>query len=155
MLSQVGRGTQNACSRSAHGHDARRTRTPRFGHLWERYADLHVLPRLKTAREIRRKHDRHFAHLDRLPANQITRQHLVELHTEWGRRHGRTSANRILEVIRAVYNWGIRMELVASNPAQHIQTFPERSRDRFLDADELKRLWAALDAERFLAEQDG
>ena len=58
------------------------------------------------------------------------------------------NANRVLGLLRAMLNCAERWEMIprGSNPAAVIKPYPERRRERFLSADELKSLMDALDA---------
>lgn len=57
------------------------------------------------------------------------------------------NANRALGLLRAMLNCAERWEMIprGSNPAAVIKPYPERKRERFLSADELKSLMDALD----------
>jgi len=56
-------------------------------------------------------------------------------------------ANRILQLVRTVYNFAKREELFSGeNPAAGITPFREQSRTRFLQPAELQRLFKALDS---------
>ena len=56
------------------------------------------------------------------------------------------NANRALGLLRAMLNCAERWEMIprGSNPAAVIKPYPERKRERFLSADELKSLMDAL-----------
>lgn len=58
------------------------------------------------------------------------------------------NANRALGMLRAMFNCAERWEVIprGSNPAAVIKPYPERKRERFLSPDELKALFAAIDA---------
>ncbi|MGB8841778.1 MAG: tyrosine-type recombinase/integrase [Aliidongia sp.] len=58
------------------------------------------------------------------------------------------NANRALGLLRAMLNCAERWEMIprGSNPAAIIKPYPERKRERFLSAEELEALLAALDA---------
>lgn len=56
-------------------------------------------------------------------------------------------ANRIIEFASSIFNWGIRVELCATNPARGIQKNKQKSRYRFLQSEELPRFFAAVAAE--------
>jgi integrase len=75
----------------------------------------------------------------------ITTGEISEWHDRMGRERGRVRANRGLTLLRTMYNkareWRIFHD---SNPCDGIKLFKERSRTRFLNADELRRLNAAL-----------
>jgi integrase len=57
------------------------------------------------------------------------------------------SANRVLSLIRRMYNWSLERGIVEANPAAGIKP-PHREypRDRTLSDDEIRALWAAWDA---------
>jgi integrase len=57
------------------------------------------------------------------------------------------NANRAVGLLRAMLNCAERWEMIprGSNPAAVIKPYPERKRERFLSADELKSLMDALD----------
>lgn len=58
------------------------------------------------------------------------------------------NANRAVGLLRAMLNCAERWEMIprGSNPAAVIKPYPERKRERFLSADELKSLMDALDS---------
>lgn len=57
------------------------------------------------------------------------------------------TANRVLDLISAVFNWGMQYELCEGNPAAGTKRISNRSRDRFLQKDELPRFFEALHRE--------
>lgn len=68
------------------------------------------------------------------------------LHAEIGKTH-RTFANRVVELISAIYNRAIDWGYRGTNPAHGVKPFKEAKRARFLnqnDPDELKRFFEAL-----------
>jgi integrase len=57
-------------------------------------------------------------------------------------------ANRTLALIRKIYNVGIERDIVESNPCHLLKRpSPERSRDRVLTDDELRRVWNSLEGQ--------
>ena len=57
------------------------------------------------------------------------------------------AANRILAALRRMCGWATERGIIASSPCQNIKPpTAERSRDRVLTDDELRRLWTATDA---------
>jgi integrase len=79
--------------------------------------------------------------------SEISRREVIELHDQLGRKHKHT-ANKVVELVRRLYNFANRSELYAgANPAQRIARFAEPKRKRFLSYDELARLGAALKTE--------
>lgn len=70
------------------------------------------------------------------------------LHDRIGTEHGIYAANRLLALIRAVFNYGIReRDLPLANPAIGIRMFPEVKRDRRLHGFELPCFFEAVGAE--------
>jgi integrase len=76
----------------------------------------------------------------------VTRADVTALH----HRHRTTPvhANRMLLLISKLMNlaerWGMRVD--GSNPARHVERFPEQPRQRYLSGDEFQRLGAAMSA---------
>ena len=76
----------------------------------------------------------------------VTRADVAALH----HRHRATPvhANRMLLLISKLMNlaerWGLRVD--GSNPARHVERFPEQARQRYLSGDEFKRLGTAMAA---------
>jgi integrase len=77
--------------------------------------------------------------------NSIRREHVNAIHLQIGETRGRYAANRVLQFLRAVINWSIEEKLFhGENPAAGIKQFHEASRDRFLQGDEMPKLFATL-----------
>ena len=84
-------------------------------------------------------------------ARDVRRGHIKTLLSEITDRPAPVLANRVHEIIRAMFNFGIEEEDygLESNPADRLGKHrnPEQARDRWLSLDEIKRYWQALDAE--------
>lgn len=81
----------------------------------------------------------------------ITRDDIERLHLDLNKRLSPYTANRMLSLVRHMYNkaieWGV-YPTGRGNPTSGIRKFPEKSRDRFLSPDELQRFFRALAAEQ-------
>jgi integrase len=55
------------------------------------------------------------------------------------------AANRMLALVRAVFNFAIDEELIEANPAARIKPTPEAPRERALSPAEIKSFWHGLD----------
>ena len=80
----------------------------------------------------------------------LTRDDVVRLHEAVGTEHGHYSANRLIALIRGMFNFAIdsKSKLFAGeNPAARIKMFREEKRERFLSPEELVRVNEALVAE--------
>jgi integrase len=79
------------------------------------------------------------------PAKDITRRQVRELLDSIAER-APVQANRLLALLRKLWNFGIDRELVDANSCTRIaRPGVEHQRDRVLSAEELRRLWAVLD----------
>lgn len=79
--------------------------------------------------------------------SEISRGDIQSAHTRIGRERGPYAANRWHEVIRRLFNIADRdFDFPGKNPATGIERFTEQSRERFLDAAEVRRFLAAVDA---------
>ena len=120
-----------------------------FGELAEDYMERYAKKRKRSWFKDRQALDR-----DLLPrfrhrkATGITRREVIALLEEIADRGAPVGANRTLEIIRRIYNWGIEQEIVTVNPCQRIsKPGAERKRDRVLSDDEIRAVWTALEAE--------
>lgn len=81
--------------------------------------------------------------------HSIQTSELEKLHNQTKQTHSPYTANRVLSLIKHMYVIAAKYGYVKGheNPAAGIRKFPEKSRDRFLQSDELKRFFYALDVE--------
>ncbi|MBN6741270.1 tyrosine-type recombinase/integrase [Acidithiobacillus sp. MC6.1] len=90
----------------------------------------------------------HLGTIAKKKLSAITRQNVRSLHASIGEKSGRYQANRVLALIRAVFNFGInQLDLNIANPAAKIALFKEESRERRLHPDEMPRFFEALTTE--------
>lgn len=110
--------------------------------MWERF--LGPLPD-QPARKHGRKRGKHPAGIDwsRRTLEAITNPEVRQLHAAIGRTH-RTMANRVIELLSSLYNRSREWGYSGANPAEGIEPFRERKRDRFIQPDELPRFFQAL-----------
>lgn len=80
--------------------------------------------------------------------NKITPEHIRNFHTKIGQKYAGTTANRLINVMSAVFNFGIREQyLKGANPCVGLRKYKSVSRDRFLSLKELESFHAAVDLE--------
>lgn len=117
------------------------------------YLSRHVIPKRKasTAEYYRNLIESHISPaLGSKRAVQVTRGDVERWHVSLAEkpdgRGGKTTANRALTLLRAVYNWADTAGLVpdGTNPCTKIEKFGEQARERYLTAEEMTRLGAAL-----------
>lgn len=145
---------RNECERLAgefaKGNDPARPTTDRltFDQLFGVYLDGHAKPHKRTWQEDERKYNTMLSHWGSRSVHDIDRSAVNALHKRLGRDRGQYLANRTLALVRKVFNYGIDVcGLALPNPCHGIQAFRETSRDRFLNADGLRRFFDALASE--------
>lgn len=86
----------------------------------------------------------------RRPISEITHQDVARLRLDLADKVGRCTANRVIEVLRAIYNFAKKPPeklYDGENPAEGFEKFKTASRERFLQPEELQRFFETLDAE--------
>lgn len=80
----------------------------------------------------------------------IKHEEVDRLHNKIGHKNGVVTANIALKLLHVMFNKAINEWRIWSgeNPAHGIKKFPEQSRDRFLQSDELPRFFQALAEEQ-------
>ncbi len=88
---------------------------------------------------------RYLAQWSGLPLSQLCSDDVVRLHGHLKEKHGVFAANRTLQYLKAAINWARRARLFGgNNPAAGVGIFKEPKRKRYLQPDELKRLFKTM-----------
>ncbi len=151
-------------------HRARERRRERtLGDLWQLYRERYAIPqgirRLgdlqaifelylgevpdEPAKKHGRKREKPKAGVNwtRRKASEITADDVGRWHQRIGAEVGQVTANRALELLRAIYNRCKRMGLYGGeNPAEHAEPFKEHERERYLRNDEIPRFFQAVES---------
>jgi integrase len=118
-----------------------------FGCLEEQYLERHAIHK-KSAYNDRLCLNRYLAPWRARKLSAITRNDVARLHTKIGTLGHPYSANRMIALVRKMFNlaldWGL---FKGENPATRIPMFKEQARDRFVQPEELPRLFKALSEE--------
>jgi integrase len=113
----------------------------------ELYLERHARPHKKSWREDERRLQRYILpRWGRRRADEMTRGDVVTLHTEIGKT-APVEANRVRALISVMYSCGTEWGLLPEgyiNPASRVRAFRERSRERWIQPDELPRLVASI-----------
>lgn len=80
-----------------------------------------------------------------LKIDSITKKEIENFHRSFSETP--RMGNRILEIMRVMFNTAVSWEILEKNPTQGIKKFPEHKRERYLSEDEISRLTKTLDAE--------
>jgi integrase len=123
-----------------------RVGVPTFRELYQRYYDEHAVPFTKRPDDNKRAFELHvFPVLGNVKVTDISRSEVKGLHRILGETVGQGQANRVVSMVGAVFNFGIREDIInITNPCFGIRKFKTKSRSRFLNKDELALLRDAL-----------
>ena len=122
-------------------HKAERT----FGVLFEEYLKRHAKPNKKTWGEDAQRFEQYLKKtLSNKKVSAVDRKSIATIHSDITLGGHPTVANRVLALISGVFGWAINAGLLENNPARGIKRNREKSRDRFLQNDELPRFFDAL-----------
>jgi integrase len=104
----------------------------------------------RTYVEVRRHLSDYAAPLHKLPIGEIDRRAIAVLLGQIETSSGASSRNRLRSSLSAFWGWAIAEGLTEVNPVQGTLKADEpASRERVLSPDELRRLWHALNDNRF------
>jgi integrase len=121
-----------------------------FTRYIERYAKVHK----KSWQEDIDQFHRYLKDWRNRKLSSIRRVHIQKLHAEVGANKGRYAANRLLALLHTMFNRAIDWGWDSTNPAHGIKKFKEKSRDRFIQADELPKFFKALSEETSIIVRD-
>ena len=134
-----------------------RNAEPTLAEFYQEFRIRHLVPyrRPLTIREYDRQFANYLKRWHRRPLSALSRGDIQRLHSGIGNKQGPIIANRVLALLSAILgkakSWGV---ITGDNPAQGVERFPERSRERFLNGDELHRFFAALNEESNITARD-
>ena len=128
-----------------------RTQQATLGDLWQSYLDGHLCQhKPKNVEWYRQLYESHLAAWKDRAIKEVTSQDIESLKIRIAKAHGRYTANRVLEMLRAMYRsrgylFGLPKKF---SPTTDVELYDEKARDRVLKPDELGRFLAALDDEK-------
>ena len=128
------------------GEKQQRRKAPTFADIAKEYLERHAVNK-KSGKAYAAVLDR-----DVLPmwgkrkAEDIKRRDVIAL-VEAKAKSAPVGANRLLELVRGMFNWAISRDLLEYNPCIQVKApTKEKSRERVLSADEIRIMWSVLDA---------
>jgi integrase len=117
-----------------------------FGEFEKLYLEKYAI-RKKSYRNEVLHIEKHLSHWRGWKLAAITRKDIALLHAKIGKDRP-VGANRVLSLVRAMFRLAIAWGLYrGESPASHISMFPETSRDRFIQPQELPKLFKAMNGE--------
>jgi len=128
-----------------------------FGELFDwymkEYASKHKTER--SQEEDRGLYRRYLEDWQNKKLSLLTKLDISRKHSQVGTDHGKVGANRMLNLVKAMFNKAIALEKwQGNNPAFGIVKFKETSRDRFLRPDEIRHFLDAAAKEGNTAARD-
>jgi len=141
FLSKISRGENPAQDRR--DNKAELTLNEAFGLYMDKYVRQRRSER--TIEEYARTYQLHASHLGKRKLSAISFKEVDRLHASIGQAKGKYVANRVIGLLRSLYNWlAKKRHYTGENPAWGIERFIEKTRDRFLGADELPRFFNSV-----------
>jgi integrase len=116
-----------------------------FADLFAEYLERHSKPHKKTWAEDVSQFKTYLAKpLGNKKLSVIDRSSIATIHSSITKAGHVTTANRVKALVSSVYGWAISAGLWHTNPATGIKLNKEKSRERFIQGDELPRFFQAL-----------
>jgi integrase len=121
---------------------------PTFEELASEYVERHAKPKKRSWKADERMLEKYVPAAWRaMPAQSITRRQVRDVLDTIAAR-APIQANRVLALLRKVWNFGIKRDLVETNPCAMLdRPAPENQRDRVLTVEELAAMWKAFGEE--------
>jgi integrase len=140
LLAQLASGIDVQAVRRA------RREEPDVQALWQHWEAV-AKPRKRSWAEDERQYDAFLKPWAGRRLSAVKKADVQALHARIGAKNGVYAANRVLALLRAMFNQASEIGHRGDNPAVGVKKFPEQSRDRFLQADELRAFFDALAAQ--------
>ena len=123
-------------------------KTPTLRQLFEMYIERHARPYTKPSSVIENEgyYDRYLKKWSGRKSDTLTRDEVESYIAKLNQKISPFTANRVLTLIRHIFNKAIEWRLASFNPTLGIRKFKTKSRDRFLQPDEVKAFFSAIDA---------
>jgi len=115
-----------------------------LGELFEKYLEMHAKVHKRTWQEDEAQFRRYLTGWANRRLSSIRKADVQKLHAEIGKEKGPFAANRLLSLLHTAFEKAREWGFEGPNPAHKVRRFKERSRERFIQGDELPRFFQAL-----------
>lgn len=116
-----------------------------LGALFAEYMEKHSEVHNRRPDKPRSHYRLYLSQWDSRKLSQVKKSDIQALHAKLGRERGKVTANTAIKLLRSMFNRATEWDLWDKpNPAQGIKLFPEHSRERFLQPDELPRFFQSV-----------
>lgn len=137
LIAKMGEGIDVQQARQAARHEHT------MAGLWDFWLE-HAKLRKKTWEEDQRIYNAFLAPWANHRLSAIHKSDVAALHAKVGKNNGIYQANRLLSLVKAMFNKGTDIGFTGANPAKGVKKFVEAKRDRFLQGEELPKFFQAL-----------
>lgn len=120
---------------------------PTLGELFNHWLETHAKLHKRTWQEDQRLYDNFLAKWKNRRLSEVRHADVQAAHSRIGKANGPYAANRVLALIRAMFNKAPGVGFTGPNPTKGITKFREQSRARFLQPSELPAFMDAVKAE--------
>jgi integrase len=118
-----------------------------FSELFDEFLEKHAKLHKKCWQEDEAKYKRHLMPFAKKRISSISKNDIIQLHSSLSKSNGIYSANRVLSLLTTVFNKATDWGWDSSNPCVGIKKFKEKSRERFIQGDEITRFFESLNEE--------
>lgn len=118
-----------------------------FKELFDRYIEQHAKLHKKSWKIDQNQYKLYLSHWHKHKISKLQKSDIEALHAKIGRDHGLYAANRTLSLLAVMFSKAIGWGWKHPNPTGGIRKFKEKSRERFLQGNELPRFLKALEEE--------
>jgi integrase len=127
-----------------------------FSELFNQYIERHAKIHKKTWTEDQQRYNQYLAKpLGKKKLSSIDRKLIASLHSNVTIAGHPTVANRVIALVSSVYGWALSAGVwEQNNPARGVKKNQEKSRDRFIQGDELPRFFQAVSEELNVSMRD-
>jgi integrase len=119
-----------------------------FKELFDKYLEQHAKKHKKSWTSDQSQYQLYLASWGKRKISTIHKSDIESLHTKIGENNGIYSANRTLSLLGIMFSKAISWGWSGNNPVIGIKKFKEKSRERFLQGDELPRFFKSLQEEQ-------
>lgn len=130
------------------GDRRREGRVETFGDLADEYLERYAKIKKRSWKEDERQLNRDvLPHWKKRDLITIKRADVIRIVDGIEARGAPVAANRMLALLRKLFNWAVSKDIIESSPAHGVERVArERSRQRVLNDDEIKAIWQAAEA---------
>jgi integrase len=117
-----------------------------FGQLFNQYMNDYAKVHKKSWSNDQDLYKCHLTEWKNKKISSIKKSDITNIHIKIGK-HRQYAANRALSLLHTMYNKAIEWGYEGTNPCSGIKKFKEKSRERFLQTEELPRFFESLNSE--------